>query len=135
MDREEVNQLFKNYYVYKDRIKTLKDAVERLETQATKVTPSYDPNKGGVPKNNPKSSKIEKNAVKIADIQKNIDRLQRYIDVADTVLMRIKPHNRYMIKCIISNNMSYEEFAKRAGIQKQTVRNNMEKIYKRLEDV
>ena len=134
MDREDVNQLLQGYYRYKDAVDSLKTKLEILEAQATKVTPSYDPNKGNIPKNNPKSSKIEKNAIKIAEAKDQIEKYERLISITDNMLKTLRPHQRYLIKCIVSNKMDFKQFAKREGIKNpQTVRNNLEKIYQKLE--
>lgn len=134
MDREDVNQLLQGYYRYKDAVDSLKTKLEILEAQATKVTPSYDPNKGNIPKNNPKSSKIEKNAIKIAEAKDQIEKYERLISITDNMLKTLRPHQRYLIKCIVSNKMDFKQFAKREGIKNpQTVKNNLEKIYQKLE--
>lgn len=135
MQREDINQLLKGYYRYKDTVERLKAKVEILEAQATKVTPSYDANKGNIPKDNPKSSKVEANAIKIAEAKQLIEQYERLIAAADDLLRALRPHQRYLIRCIVCNNMDVSTFAKREGLTTQTVKTNLRKIYQKLEAV
>lgn len=134
MDREDINQLLKGYYRYKESMQRLQEKVAILETRATKVTATYDPNKGNIPKNNPKASRVEKNAIKIAEAKEQIEQYEKLITITDDLLRVLRPHQRYLIKCIVANGMTEKEFAKREGIKNpQTIRINLERIYKKLE--
>ena len=134
MDREDINQLLEGYYRYKGAVERLQEKIAILEAQATKISPSYDPNKGNIPKNNPKASKIEKYAVKIAEAKDQIEQYEKLITITDNMLKTLRPHQRYLIRCIVSNKMDLKEFAKREGIKSpQSVKITLEKVYQKLE--
>jgi hypothetical protein len=136
MDRADIKQLLEGYYRYKEGAEKLRAKVEILEAQATKKTASYDPNKGSIPKDNPKPSKVERNAIKIAEAKEQIEQLEMLVAAADDLLSHLKPHQRYLIRCIVSNKMSEKEFAKREGLKSvQSVKITLDKIYKKLETV
>lgn len=136
MEREDIIQLLKGYYRYKETIQRLQEKIAILETRATKTTATYDPNKGNVPKDNPKPSKIEKNAIKLAEAKELISQYETLVNAADNLLNVLRPHQRYLIRCIVCNGMSEKEFAKREGLKSvQSVKITLNKIYKKLETV
>jgi DNA-binding CsgD family transcriptional regulator len=135
MDRADIKQLLEGYYRYKEGAEKLRAKVEILEAQATKKTASYDPNKGSIPKDNPKPSKVERNAIKIAEAKEQIEQLEMLVAAADNLLSHLKPHQRYLVRCLVCNGMKPEEFSRREGIKPLTVKVNLEKIYKKLETV
>ena len=135
MERDDIKYLIKNYYRYQDQLKYLTEQIEKIEARATKITASYSQDPGRAPITNPKPSKVEKNAIKIADLKEKRDQVQRLIDSTDQLLSHLRPHQKYLLKCCISNGMKPEQFAKREGMKTETVKQNINTILSRLEKV
>ena len=134
--REEIEYMLKNYFRWKKQRDNLQEQVERFEAIATKMTPSYDPNKGNVPIDNPKSSKVEKNAIKIAEAKEKIEQLTKLIDATDELLRALRPHQRYLLKCCVANGMDPKDFARREGLKNPAqVKVTIKKLLDKLENV
>ena len=136
MERDVIIPLLRNYYRYIQQRESLQEQIDNLMTRATKITPNFDPEKvGSVPFSNPKPSKVELYAVKIVSAQKKIEQLDMLISEGEKLFKVLRPHHKYLVKCILCNGMPPEEFSKREGIKPQTVKANLEKIYKKLEEI
>lgn len=136
MERNDIEYLLKNYYRYTQQRQQLLDQIEALTAKATKITASFDPEKvSAAPRDNPKPSKVERYAIKIVNAKDKVKQLDQLISATDELLQSLRPHQRYLLKCVVSNGMKPEEFAKREGIHKNTVKTNLDKIYKKLETV
>jgi len=136
MEKQDIEYLFKRYYVYIQQRDALLEQIEKLEAKATKITQSFDANKvGSEPINNPKPSKVERFAVKIVEAQTKVDQLNTLIGAAEDLFKVLRPHQRYLVKCIVCNGMKIEDFSRKEGIKPSTVNINLSKIYKKLENV
>ena len=134
MNRSEIEYLFKNYYRYKQQRESLAEQVETLMARATKITPNFDPEKvGSVPFSNPKPSKVERYAVKIVTAKDKIRQLDMLIEACDDLFKALRPHQKYLVKCMVCNGMKPEEFSAREGIKPLSAKHNLEAIYKKLE--
>lgn len=122
MTKKELVYLFRNVNRYKRMIKNLQEKVEILETQATKITPSYSEEGGGGSFNS--SSKVENNAVKIHDIEKQIEDLQFMVDTAEKYLDGMKSHQRFLIKQVYVYHLPMEKVAEK----EKTTLGNVKKI-------
>lgn len=136
MDKSDAERIFKNYYRYKDRRDALMEQIEVLTARATKITPNFDPDKvGSAPFTNPKPSKVERYAIKIVSAREQIKKLNILLSAGDELFDALRPHQRYLVRCMVCNGMSAETFAKQADIKPLTAKKNLEKIYKLLEKV
>lgn len=136
MEKADIEYLFKRYYIYVQQRDALLEQIAKLEAKATKISPSFDANKAGAPPiTNPKPSKVERYAIKIVEAQKKVDQLEQLIAAGDRLFKALRPHQRYLVRCVVCNGMKPEEFSKREGIAPATVRLNLSKIYKKLENV
>lgn len=125
--REDLIAMFEKYYVWKKEIEKINEKLFWLEAKATKVTPSYDPNKGGEPVNNPKDSKIEAAAVEADELLKLRAEYQHFVDIADAYLNKLRYNQQYLIKCVVCNKMPPEEFGRKWHIAKRTVQQNRDR--------
>lgn len=136
MERADAERIFKNYYPFISRRDGLMEQIEVLTARATKITPNFDPEKvGSVPFTNPKPSKVERYAVKIVSAKEQIRQLEIIINAGDELFGALRPHQKYLVKCMVCNGMTAEVFAKQAGIKPISAKKNLDKIYKILEKV
>jgi hypothetical protein len=134
MDRAEIEYLFKNYYRYSTQRESLKEQIEILTARATKITASFDAEKiSAAPRDNPKPSKVERYAIKIVNAKEKIKQLDSLIAVGDNLFASLRPHQRYLVRCVVCNGMKPEDFSRREGIKPLTVKHNLDAIYKKLE--
>lgn len=135
MTREDANRLFATYYKHKKDLEDLKEKVERMRAAATKITPNFTPDLPPGPRTGPPTSKVEKYAIRITMAQETIKNLELMINATDDMFDVLRPHQKYLVKCILCNGMTIKDFAKREKLHPNTVRMNLDKIYKRLETV
>ena len=125
--RDDLIAMFEKYYIWKKEIEKINEKLFWLEAKATKVTPSYDPNKGGEPVNNPKDSKIEAAVIEMEELEKLRTEYQKYVDILDKCLAKLRYNQQYLIKCVVCNKMPPEEFGRKWHITKRTVQRNRDK--------
>lgn len=136
MEKKDIEYLFRRYYVYIQQRDALLEQIAKLEAKATKITQSFDANKvGSEPIDNPRPSKVERFAVKIVEAQKKVEQLNTLISAAEDLFKALRPHQRYLVKCVVCNGMKIEDFSRKEGIKPTTVNANLSKIYKKLENV
>ena len=131
-ERNEIEQLLSNHYVYESKIKKLSEQIEILEARATKKTTSYSQDQGSTPITNPKPSKVEKNAIKLAECKKIKEDFERLYDYSTRMYHELRPHQRYMIRCVKANKIPYKEFAKQQELKPAHVKSNVDRCVKRL---
>lgn len=131
-DREEMEYLFRNYYRYKKDLEVLKEKVARMEAAATKITPNFTPDLPPGPRTGPPTSKVEKYAIRITMANEKIDGLEKLINATDELFDALRPHQRYLIKCVECNQMTIKEFAKQNKMQVNSIRVNLNNIYDKL---
>lgn len=135
MNREDATYLFKNYYRYKKDLEGLQEKVARMEAAATKITPNFTPDLPPGPRTGPPTSKVEKYAIRITMAREQIETLEKLIKTTDDMFAILRPHQKYLIKCIVCNGMTIKDFANRNKMHPNTIRVNLNSIYKRLESV
>lgn len=136
MERSDIEYLLKNYFRYQQQRESLQNNIDILTARATKISPSFDPQKyGSIPRDNPKPSKVEACAIKIINAQEKIKQVDVLIAAGDDLFKHLRPYQRYLLKCVVCNGMTPEQFAKREGIKPGTVKHNLENIYKKLESI
>jgi hypothetical protein len=114
MDRSEIEYLFKNYYRYTSQRESLLEQIEVLTARATKITASFDPEKvGTAPRDNPRPSKVELYAIKIVKAKEKVKQLDMLIGAGDEMFSALRPHQRYLVRCIVCNGMKPEEFSQK----------------------
>ena len=135
MTKEDATYLFKNYYRYKRDLETLKEKVERMEASATRITPNFSPDMAPTGAGRPPKNRVEQYAIRIVMAREKIENLEQLITMTDKMFALLRPHQKYLVKCILCNGMKIREFANREKLHPNTVRMNLDKIYKRLEKV
>lgn len=136
MERSDIEYLFKNYYRYTSQKEALQEQIEILAARATKITASFDAEKvSAAPRDNPKPSKVERYAIKIVNAKEKIRQLDLLISTTDKLFNALKPHQRYLVRCVVCNSMKPEDFSRKEGIKPATITQNLDKIYKKLETV
>ena len=134
-ERAEMENLFRNYYRYMRDLQALKEKVERMEAQATKITPNFSADLPAGPRTGPPTSKIEKYAIRITMARETIADLEKLVAATDELFAALRPHQRYLVKCIECNHMKPKEFAHRNNMNVNTIRMNLNNIYKKLEEI
>ena len=134
-ERSEMEHLFRNYYRYKRDLDALKEKVERMETRATKITPNFTPDLPPGPRTGPPSNTVEKYAIRITMAREKIEGLEKLVAATDELFAKLRPHQKYLIKCVECNRMPVKEFAKRNNMNVNTIRINLNNIYKKLAEI
>ena len=135
MERDDIKYLLANYYRYKEQIQYLNEQIEKLEARATKRTQTFTPDPNTTPIDNPRPSKVEKNAIKIVELKETRDAKQKLLDAAEKLRGSLRPHQRYLIDCVISNKMPIAKFAKKENVTPSSVKQELALVLKRLEKV
>lgn len=134
-ERSEMEHLFRNYYHYRRDLEALREKVSRMEAQATKITPNFTADLPAGPRTGPPTSKIEKYAIRITMARETMADLEKLIAATDELFAALRPHQKYLIKCIECNRMKPKEFALRNKMNVNTVRMNLNNIYKKLAEI
>lgn len=121
MDSQDIRMLLKGLKRYKTSKTELQNKLEILNTQATKITPTYG-NKGGGGKSS--TSKVENNVVKMQTIEESIRKLDLLIESAEKYLSHLKYYQRLFVEECVVNGLSYQEMA----MQEDTTYENVKKI-------
>lgn len=134
-ERSEIEILFRNYYRYKRDVEGLIEKVARMEAAATKITPNFSADVPAGPRTGPPTSRVEKYAIRITMARETIADLEKLINATDELFEALRPHQRYLIKCIECNRVSPKEFAKQNNMNVNTIRVNLNNIYKKLAEL
>lgn len=123
MTTQEIKRLFRDYNKTKKKYNNVMMRIEELETKATKTTTNYEPQEGSTGVFNT-SSKVEEYSIKVVELQEIADSYKQDLDLADSLLLKLKVYQRYLIKsCLIYHN-SYDKMAEVTN----TSARNIEKI-------
>ena len=134
-ERSEMEYLFRNYYHYKRDLEALQEKVSHMEAQATKITPNFSADVPAGPRTGPPTSRVEKYAIRITMARETIADLEKLIAATDELFAALRPHQKYLVKCIECNHMKPKEFAYRNKMNVNTVRMNLNNIYKKLAEI
>lgn len=123
-----MRKLLYNYKRNCNRVRSLKERIEYLRTQAEKITPTLSDDKGMG--SHDSSSRVEENVIKIIELERQLKITEDRVNKCDDFLENLKPYQRYIITNCIVNHIPYAVIAKRENTTPQNVSKIVNKAIK-----
>ncbi len=119
MTRTEKKRILHKYNTLDNLIQIAIDNYNVVLSKATKITPSYSDGGGH---SNGNTSKVEKYADILVQKAEKVERLKGYKSQIERELVKLRPHQRVMIKAVYIDGIPVERYAKMCKKPPDTIR-------------